>query len=109
MVVFKVKSGPTAMASVFRAVKQPAETVTYGILYREFLPSGVSLVSSSVEVHGPDTSLRIEASNVDVAESKVIITVSGGTNRKTYKVESLTTLSNGDRVQDEIYIYVRDY
>ncbi len=85
--------------------KQPVEAFDYDIDYSEWLTANDNVVSSQVTV--APTGLTIDF--VLIADPRVKIFCSGGTDGTTYKITVTTTTDEGRVKQDEFKLKIKDF
>ena len=76
------------------------------------LPSGTSVASGTVKAEddaGADVSTTVLVSTTaTVASNKAKVSVKGGTDSKGYKIIFTVTLSDGSKLQEEVYMRVKE-
>lgn len=88
--------------------KQPREVLNYQVDYRPWLQPGEDISSSEVSVL-PVTDPALDLSNTYSVETGIVgFIVSAGTSGQTYQVTILTTTTNGQVVEREIYYTVEE-
>ena len=85
--------------------QQPNERLSYTINYEEALTAGddITLVTATVS---PDGELDID--RVDIFAARTRIWVSGGVDRRRYKITVLAETSEGRKFEDELTFIIRD-
>ena len=86
--------------------KQPPEQYTIGFDFAGKLPTGTSLASGSVaavDAAGADVSATILGSTTaGISGTKGTVLVKAGTAGVRYKITFLMTLSNGDKLEEDV-------
>ena len=85
--------------------QQPAERMSYSFQYQEALDPDETLSDTTVSVD-PDGELVVES--VVTLATHLQFWVTGGVDRKRYKVSATVTTSSGRVFQDELLISIRD-
>lgn len=90
--------------------KQPWEKRILEIDCTNALPTGVTISSIDIEAYDDSevdvTSTIIDTSSID--SNNVLVTVKAGTDGENYDLKVKITLSNGEQVEDDIKIKVRE-
>ena len=90
--------------------KQPWEERVLNIDCTNALPTGVTVASVDPEIYD-DEGTDVSADMIDtssVSSPSVIITIKGGTDGEVYDLKIKITLSNGEQVEDDLKIKVRE-
>lgn len=90
--------------------KQPWEMRVLLVNCSNALPDGVTISTLTVEVYDSDgvdvTTDMIDTSSID--GSNALITVKAGTDKESYDMKIKLTLSNSEKVEDDMKIKVRE-
>lgn len=90
--------------------KQPAEQYTIAVEFSGKLPTGASLASGAVSAVDEDennaSSTVLGSTSATIAGTQAKVLVKAGTDGKTYKVTFLMTLSNGDKLEEDLQMRV---
>ncbi len=91
--------------------KQPWESVIYEIDCSERLPSAVTISTIAAKVFdsdGDDQSSTMIEGTPSYTGSKAYVQVKAGADGEDYNVRIRLTLSNGEDVEDDFTLYVRE-
>lgn len=93
--------------------KQPAEMYPIGIDFTGKLPSGATLASATVSAlsmsdGSNQTGTVLQSSTATIVGTQALIRVLGGTHGIQYQITFRATLSTGDVLEEEVYMYVEE-
>lgn len=97
------------MASIFQ--KQPAEQYPIAIEFNDKLPSGAMVSSGTVKAEdgGTDVSSTVLGSTIaTIVGTQAKVTVKAGTTDKQYKITFLVTLSDNSKLEEEVFMNVKE-
>jgi len=93
-------------------IKQPYEEFQFPNEWAGKLPTGASLSTaalSAVDEDGNDAStLVLQSTTGTISGTQVIIGVKAGAAGKKYKITDRVVLSNADKLEDDIWMYVEE-
>lgn len=91
--------------------KQPAEAYVIGIEWQNKLPAGASLFSGTVDatrlVDGVQDNTVISNTLASVSGTQSFIKVQSGVHGMDYRITFLMTLTNGDLLEEDVFMQVR--
>jgi hypothetical protein len=91
--------------------KQPSATDMLGPSFAAALMEGVSIVSATVTTRdavGTDTTSAMTPGPVEVKGPVVKFALTGGVDGKSYKSTVLATLSDGQVIEGDVHIVIRE-
>ena len=94
------------MAAKIMPIQNPADVLDYDFLYDLWMPSGDSILSATLTIEGPDTTMLVTASAFTA--TKVKAWVSGGTADLDYRVDCAITTAQGRTALRKVIIPVRN-
>lgn len=89
-----------------RKTKQPREEEDFDIICTRRLGAGDSITGVTATYTGPDLALVIE--RVEWSDTVAKVWVSGGTDKKNYKITALITTALGRTLEGDFILIVKD-
>ena len=93
-------------------IKQPQERYTMGFGFTGYLPAGATLSSGTVSAVRLDTGAAdnsvLDSLALTISGDQALVRVKDGLDGVDYKLTFLVTLSNGDVLEEDLIVQVRN-
>lgn len=92
-------------------VKQPWESQIFPFDCSEAIPESVTISSVTASIfdeNGTDKGTQMLEGTPTISGTSVYVQVKGGTNGVRYNLRVRLTLSNGEKIEDDLTIYVEE-